>query len=193
MNAPTTPGAPGRQTAAGAPGTLRPRPRPARVEDIPEILRLVRDLADYERSLAEVSATEERLADLLFGANGPGGTPAAFCHVIDADAGPHLAGFALWYLTTSTWLAQHGIYLEDLYVTPEYRGRGYGQALMAELAGICVARGYERLEWSVLDWNTPAIEFYRSLGAVAMDEWTTHRISGEALTTLAAADGHPGA
>jgi ribosomal protein S18 acetylase RimI-like enzyme len=91
---------------------------------------------------------------------------------------------ALWFLNFSTWTGRHGIYLEDLYVRPEFRGRGYGKALLTELARICVARGYRRLEWSVLDWNTPAIEFYKSLGAVPMDGWTVYRLTGEALTAL---------
>jgi GNAT superfamily N-acetyltransferase len=166
------------------------RPRPAHPGDVPEILRLVRELAEYERSLAEVSATEELLHDLLFGGNTPSGAPAAHCHVIDGDPGAEggaarLAGMALWFLNASTWLGRHGIYLEDLYVRPQYRGRGYGQALMATLAAICVERGYARLEWWVLDWNAPAIGFYESLGARAMDEWTVHRITGAELDALA--------
>jgi ribosomal protein S18 acetylase RimI-like enzyme len=164
-------------------------PRPARPGDVPEILRLVRELAEYERSLAEVTATEELLHELLFGGNTPSGSPAAHCHVIEGDPGAdgsdaQLAGMALWFLNASTWLGRHGIYLEDLYVRPQYRGRGYGQALMATLAAICVERGYARLEWWVLDWNTPAIGFYESLGARAMDEWTVHRLTGEALRRL---------
>jgi GNAT superfamily N-acetyltransferase len=110
--------------------------------------------------------------------------------VIDGDPGAEggaarLAGMALWFLNASTWLGRHGIYLEDLYVRPQYRGRGYGQALMATLAAICVERGYARLEWWVLDWNAPAIGFYESLGARAMDEWTVHRITGAELDALA--------
>ncbi len=148
---------------------------------------MVRELAEYERSAHEVLATQEGLAGLLFGGATPSGSPAAFCHVID-DPGSRkgtLAGFALWFLNTSTWTGRHGIYLEDLYVRPEFRGRGYGQALMATLAGICVERGYTRLEWSVLDWNTPALEFYRALGALGMDEWTVHRVAGADLSRLA--------
>jgi ribosomal protein S18 acetylase RimI-like enzyme len=163
----------------------RRRPRPARPEDVPEILRLVRELAEYERSLDEVLATEADVAALLFGDNTPHGAPAAFCHVVDGDGADHLAGLALWFLNTSTWLGRHGVYLEDLYVSPPYRGRGYGRALMAELAAVAVRRGYRRLEWSVLDWNEPAIDFYRSLGATAMDEWTVHRLTGPALAELA--------
>jgi GNAT superfamily N-acetyltransferase len=180
---------------SAAPAGLRPgdeavqprRPRAARSEDVAEILRLVRELADYERSLPEVTATAEDLAALLFGPS----TPAAHCLVIDADEpSGGLAGMALWFLNASTWTGRHGIYLEDLYVSPEYRGRGYGRALMATLAALCRERGYARLEWSVLDWNTPALDFYGSLGARAMDEWTVHRIAGDALAALA--DEQPG-
>jgi ribosomal protein S18 acetylase RimI-like enzyme len=152
---------------------------------VAEILRLVRELAEYERSLDQVVATPTDVESLLFGAQTPHGAPAAYCHVVDGDDPDHLAGFALWFLNTSTWLGRHGVYLEDLYVSPAYRGRGYGQSLMAELAAVAVARGYRRLEWWVLDWNTPAIDFYRSLGAVAMDEWTVHRLTGPALAELA--------
>lgn len=165
-------------------------PRPARPSDVPEILRLVRELAEYERSLPEVSATTDLLHALLFGSNTPTGAPAVFCHVIDGDAGDsRLAGFALWFLNASTWLGRHGIYLEDLYVSPEFRGRGYGRTLMAALARICVDRGYGRLEWWVLDWNTPAIDFYASQGARPMDQWTVHRIDAEALRALAERSG----
>ena len=149
---------------------------------------MVRELAEYERSAHEVLATEEMLADLLFGSNTPSGSPAAHCHVArvpDDRADAPLAGMALWFLNASTWTGRHGIYLEDLYVRPAFRGLGLGQALMAELARICVDRGYARLEWWVLDWNTPAIDFYRSLGARAMDEWTVHRITGPDLDDLA--------
>jgi GNAT superfamily N-acetyltransferase len=168
-----------------------PSPRPATPDDVGEILRLVRELADYERSLPEVVATPELVHDLLFGANTPSGAAAAYCHVVDADTPGRLAAMALWFLNASTWLGRHGIYLEDLYVSPEYRGRGYGRALMSTLAAVCVERGYGRLEWWVLDWNAPAIDFYRSLGAGPMDEWTVHRISGPALAALAAGEAPP--
>ena len=201
MTSPELPaGAPGRDAVTGVPGSvsepgaarapgIRPEVRPARPEDIPEILAMVRELADYERSAHEVRATEQMLADLLFGSNTPSGAPAAYCHVAqaptpDAD-GPALAGMALWFLNASTWRGQHGIYLEDLYVRPAFRGFGLGQALMAELARICIDRGYARLEWWVLDWNTPAIDFYRALGAQSMDEWTVHRITSTHLERLA--------
>ncbi len=192
------PGAPGRDAVTGAPGLPGPASpppptaaaliRPARPEDIPEILAMVRELAEYERSAHEVLATEPMLAELLFGGNTPSGTPAAHCHVAQAPAGHPdgpLAGMALWFLNASTWMGRHGIYLEDLYVRPAFRGLGIGQALMSQLARICVDRGYPRLEWWVLDWNTPAIDFYRSLGAQPMDEWTVHRITGTDLEHLA--------
>lgn len=203
------PGALGRDVVTGAPGSVpgpgtAPTPvpgsgtarppatavvRPARADDVPQILAMVRELADYERSAHEVQATEALLADLLFGGTTPSGTPAAYCHVVqvptDQTDDPALAGMALWFLNASTWTGRHGIYLEDLYVRPEFRGLGLGQALMAELAGICVRSGYARLEWWVLDWNASAIDFYRSLGAQAMDEWTVHRITGTDLEQLA--------
>jgi GNAT superfamily N-acetyltransferase len=153
--------------------------RPARAGDIPAIYQLIRDLAAYERSLHEVTATEQDLAAALLAEQ-----PALFGHVADEDG--RIVGFALWFLNYSTWGGRHGIYLEDLYVVPECRGRGLGKALLAELARICVERGYGRLEWWVLDWNTPARRFYESLGAVAMDEWTVHRLTGPALRALAA-------
>jgi GNAT superfamily N-acetyltransferase len=161
--------------------------RPARAGDVPAIHRLIRDLARYERSLAEVTATEQDLAAALLAE-----PPALFAHVADQDG--RVVGFALWFLNYSTWLGRHGIYLEDLYVAPECRGQGHGRALLAELARICAERGYGRLEWWVLDWNTPARGFYESLGAVAMDEWTVHRLTGPALRALAAGGGTgPGA
>jgi GNAT superfamily N-acetyltransferase len=153
--------------------------RPARAGDIPVIHQLIRDLASYERSLHEVTATEQDLAAALFASQ-----PALFGHVAEQDG--QVVGFALWFLNYSTWGGRHGIYLEDLYVVPESRERGHGKALLAELARICVERGYGRLEWWVLDWNSPARRFYESLGAVAMDEWTVHRLTGPALRALAA-------
>lgn len=152
--------------------------RPAQAADIPAIYQMIRDLATYERGLHEVSATENDLRAALLAAQ-----PSLFAHV--ADDGGRAVGFALWFLSYSTWAGRHGIYLEDLYVKPERRGQGHGQALLAELARICVERGYQRLEWSVLDWNSPALRFYESLGAVPMDEWTVHRLTGPALHALA--------
>ncbi|HEY2549211.1 MAG TPA: GNAT family N-acetyltransferase [Streptosporangiaceae bacterium] len=156
--------------------------RPARPADVPAICQLVRELAEYERAAEQAQATEDDLRAALFGQQ-----PAVFAHV--AETGGQVAGFALWFLNFSTWTGRHGIYLEDLYVTPSMRGHGLGRALLAELAGICVQRGYARLEWWVLDWNTPSIGFYRSLGAVPMDEWTTFRLTGQALSELAARRG----
>ena len=189
-------------TRSTRPGATAPEPRPATPADIPEILRLVRELAEYERALHEVEATQADLHALLFGGNTPSGAAAAHCHVIDAPdptadptpdptadlatAPPRLAGFALWFLNASTWLGRHGIYLEDLYVRPQYRGHGYGLALMRALAQVCVERGYGRLEWWVLDWNRPSRDFYEGLGARAMDEWVPYRLTGEALARLGA-------
>jgi GNAT superfamily N-acetyltransferase len=152
--------------------------RPARPQDVPAIHQLIRELADYEKSLDQVTATEDDLRRSLFAEQ-----PAIFAHVAEQDGA--VVGFALWFLNYSTWLGQHGIYLEDLYVTPAVRGSGLGRALLAELARICVQRGYARLEWSVLDWNEPARGFYRLMGAAAMDEWTVHRLAGPALRALA--------
>lgn len=153
--------------------------RRVRPDDIPAIYQLIRELAEYERSLPEVTGTQDQLHESLFGPD-----PAVFAHVAEHEG--RIAGFALWFLNYSTWLCSHGIYLEDLYVTPELRGHGIGKALLAELADLCVRRGYGRLEWWVLDSNEPARGFYRSLGAVAMDEWTVHRLTGQALAELAA-------
>lgn len=152
--------------------------RAAQPDDVPTILALVRQLASYEREPDAVTATEADLANALFGDE-----PALFGLVAEHEG--ETAGFALWFLNFSTWLGRHGIYLEDLYVRPELRGYGYGRALLVELAAIADARGYGRVEWSVLDWNEPAHRFYASLGAVPMHEWTTWRLTGEALPKLA--------
>jgi GNAT superfamily N-acetyltransferase len=152
--------------------------RTASPDDVPAIHRLVRELAEYERSGDQVVASADDLRRALFGQQ-----PSVFAHVAVHDGA--VAGFALWFLNFSTWTGRHGIYLEDLYVTPELRGHGYGKALLAELARICAERGYARFEWAVLDWNTPAIGFYRALGAAAMDEWTVQRMAGPALRALA--------
>jgi GNAT superfamily N-acetyltransferase len=159
--------------------------RPARADDIPAIHQMILELAEYERSRDEVTATEEDLRRALFAE-----PPALYAHVAEQDGA--LAGFAVWFLNFSTWTGHHGIYLEDLYVKPECRGGGHGRALLAALAGICVERGYPRLEWWVLDWNTPARGFYESLGAVPMDEWTVHRLAGPGLRTLAGEAPQPG-
>lgn len=152
--------------------------REATPQDIPQILELIRLLAEYEREPDAVEASEEGLRELFFGEN-----PSVFAHVID-DPEPgseRLAGMAIWFLNFSTWTGRHGIWLEDLYVREELRGNGYGVALMKHLAAICVERGYGRLEWTALDWNAPALGFYKALGAVRMEEWTTLRLAGQAL------------
>ena len=153
--------------------------RPAQPYDVPEILAMIRELAEYEREPNAVVATEEMLHEALFCES-----PGLFGLIAEEDGVP--VGFALWFRNFSTWLGRHGVYLEDLYVRPEHRGSGHGKALLAELARICVERGYGRFEWWVLDWNTPAIDFYRSIGAEPMDEWTVQRVTGDALTALAA-------
>ncbi|WP_203335790.1 GNAT family N-acetyltransferase [Nocardioides limicola] len=146
-------------------------------DDLTRVVELVHELADYEKAPHECHLTVEQLRDALFGDN-----PALFGHVATVD--DDVVGVALWFLNFSTWRGTHGIYLEDLYVRPGQRGLGLGQRLLQALAQECVARGFERLEWSVLDWNEPAIGFYRSLGAVGMDEWTVHRLTGDALQAL---------
>ncbi|RBY86459.1 GNAT family N-acetyltransferase [Blastococcus sp. TF02A-30] len=153
--------------------------RPIRPGDVPAVVALVRELADYEKALHEVQLTEDQLTERLFG-----GSPALFGHVAVAD--DEVVGMALWFLNFSTWRGTHGIYLEDLYVQPQHRGTGLGKELLRTLAEVCVERGYARLEWSVLDWNTPSIEFYRAAGAVPMDEWTVFRLTDDALATFAA-------
>lgn len=156
--------------------------RSAVVGDVPVIQAMIRELAEYERVPEEARATEEQLREALFGER-----PAAFAHIAQTPEGEPI-GFSLWFLSFSTWRGVHGIYLEDLYVRPGVRGGGHGKALLAELARICVERGYERLEWSVLDWNLSAIDFYRSVGAVSMDEWTVNRLTDDALRKLGGAE-----
>jgi GNAT superfamily N-acetyltransferase len=148
--------------------------RPARPDDVPVVLSLIRELADYEHSLASVEATEPDLQAALFG-----DAPAAYCHV--AEIAGEVVGFALWFLNFSTWVGSHGIYLEDLYVRPSARGTGLGRALLATLVEIARDRGYSRVEWSVLNWNVDAQGFYRSIGALPMDGWTVWRLDGDAL------------
>lgn len=152
--------------------------REAGPADVPVILQLVRELAVYEREPDAVEATEGMLGEALFGV-----APTASCHVATLDG--EVVGFALWYVTFSTWKGLPGLWLEDLFVRPAARGHGLGKALLQELAAVCVERGYPRFEWWVLDWNEPAIGFYRSLGAVPQDEWTVFRVDGEALEQLA--------
>jgi GNAT superfamily N-acetyltransferase len=157
--------------------------RRAEPRDVAEILGMVRDLAVYERLADQAVATEDQFQAALFGSD-----PKAFAHVVEHESADsqHLGGFALWFLNYSTWTGKHGLYLEDLYVRPELRGTGYGKRLLSALAQECVEHDYARFEWSVLDWNEPALGFYRSLGAVAMDEWTVHRVTGDDLRRLAA-------
>lgn len=165
--------------------------RPARPDDLPALLGLVVELATYEREPDAVEATAEQMVLTFFPADGH---PAVFALVAESPAedGPAtqatIVGMAIWYVTYSTWLGRHGIWLEDLYVTPARRGSGAGKALLTELARIAAERGYGRLEWWVLRWNTPSIGFYESLGAEAMDEWAHYRLDGDALTALAASE-----
>lgn len=151
--------------------------RTASADDVAEILAMIRELAEYERAPDAVEADESAVRAALFG-------PAPQAFALIAEAGGRAVGFAVWFVSYSTWTGQHGIYLEDLFVRPAHRGAGHGRALLAELAGIAVRRGYRRLEWAVLDWNTPAIEFYAALGASPMSEWTVWRASGTALAEL---------
>jgi GNAT superfamily N-acetyltransferase len=152
--------------------------RPAAAADADEILALIYELALYEKAPEEAKATKEQILESFFCES-----PQVFCEIVEVDGA--IAGFAIWFLNFSTWQGKHGIYLEDLFVRPEFRGRGFGKALLAHLAALCEERGYGRFQWWVLDWNTPSIDFYKSLGAVAMDEWTVYRVSGQALTELA--------
>ena len=152
------------------------------MEDVPIILELIRDLATYERAPKEVVATQEQLIDVLFGER-----PAA--EVLLAFERESPVGFAVYFFNFSTWLGRPGLYLEDLFVKPERRGKGYGYALLVELAKIARDRGCGRMEWAVLDWNEPAIKFYRALGAKPMDEWTVFRLTGEEISKLADAAG----
>ncbi|MEY3094640.1 MAG: hypothetical protein RLZZ317_1143 [Actinomycetota bacterium] len=154
--------------------------RSARSEESAVILQLIKDLAEYEKAPDQVEATESDLKATIFGKE-----PKVFCDVVEVDG--EIAGMAIWFLNYSTWQGKHGIYLEDLFIKPEYRGRGYGKALLVHLAKLCEEKGYGRFQWWVLDWNSPAIEFYRSLGAEAMDEWTVYRVSGKALKDLGTA------
>lgn len=154
--------------------------REARRDDVPDLTRLVRALAEYEKEPEAAVATNEQFANALFPAQG---SPAASCLVV--ERGEQVVAMALWFPTFSTWTGEQGMWLEDLFVEPEQRGSGIGQALLVRLAQICVERGYPRFEWTVLDWNTPSIEFYRSRGALPQSEWTTFRVTGESLGRLA--------
>ena len=156
--------------------------RRARPGDIDEILAMVRELAEYERLADQAVATPAQFHAAFFGAS-----PSVYAFVVDddPDAGT-LAGFAIYFLNFSTWLGVHGLYLEDLYVRPQFRGRGFGKRLLATMARVCVDEGYGRFEWWVLDWNVDALAVYESIGAVPMDEWTVQRVTGQALIDLAA-------
>ncbi len=154
--------------------------RPARSGEAGLVLSFVKELAEYEKLLHEVVATEDEIAASLFGDN-----PRVFCDIAEWDGEP--VGFALWFYTYSTFRGRHGIWLEDLFVRPGQRGRGIGKALMARLAQRCVAEDLPRLAWWVLNWNEPSRVFYRSIGAKAQDEWTVKRLEGEALAKLGAA------
>jgi len=153
--------------------------RSARPDEAPLVLSFVRELAEYERLLDQVKADETTVQDLLFSAQ-----PRAFCEIAELDGRP--VGFALWFYNVSTFRGSCGIYLEDLYVRPEARGKGAGKALLSTLARRCVAEKLGRLDWAVLSWNTPSIAFYDSLGALSMDDWIVRRLTGEALERLAA-------
>jgi diamine N-acetyltransferase len=153
--------------------------RPARPGDAALIFALVRELAEYEKLLGDVDATEDSLARALFGAE-----PRVFCDIAEWQG--EQCGFALWFMNFSSFRGRHGIYLEDLFVRPSHRGRGVGKALLVNLARRCVENGWTRFEWSVLDWNAPSIAFYKSLGAGILDEWKICRVTGDALTSLAA-------
>lgn len=152
--------------------------RAAVPDDVPAILDLIHQLAEYELEPDAVQNTPSLLHDHLFGDH-----PRVFCHVIDdvVDGTTQVVGMAIWFETYSTWEGLHGIWLEDLFVIPAMRGRGHGKTLLLHLAKLAVERGYSRYEWTVLDWNTPSIEFYESIGAVPMHEWTTYRLDGDAL------------
>jgi GNAT superfamily N-acetyltransferase len=154
--------------------------RPATTADIPTIARLIRGLAEYERLAHAVTLQEEQLAQHLFGAR-------PYAEVLMAEESERVVGIALFFHNYSTFRGQPGIYLEDLFVQPEYRGRGHGKALLLALAGLAVERQCARVEWAVLNWNEPAIEFYQKLGAMPMNEWTTYRLSGDALIAAAGA------
>ena len=164
---------------------LHPAVRPARESDVDRIRELILDLATYERAADQVKVTPAQLRSALFG-------PQPAVHALVAEtSGAEVVGFALYFLSFSTWEGVPGIYLEDLYVAPEARGTGLGKALLQALAALAVARGYPRFEWSVLNWNQPSIDFYEAVGAVPMADWTRYRLSGPALALVAA--GQPGA
>ncbi|EWT02844.1 GCN5 family acetyltransferase [Intrasporangium oryzae NRRL B-24470] len=156
--------------------------RDATAEDLPDLLRLVRELAIYEKEPDAVTATEDHFREVLFPADAG---PTAYALVAEREG--RIVGMAIWFPSFSTWTGRNGLWLEDLFVEPEQRGLGIGKAMLVRLAQVCVERGWTRFEWWVLDWNSPSIEFYRRQGAVAQEEWTTYRVDGDALHRLAGA------
>lgn len=158
------------------------RIRNATPADVTEIFAMVCELAEYEKARHEVQSNEELFTEALFC-----NEPAVWCSILEhqGEHGWEIAGMAIWFRNFFTWTARHSIYLDDLYVREQYRGLGYGKALLQHLAQICVERGYPRLDWWVLDWN-PAVDFYKSIGAISMDDWTVNRLTGEPLERLAA-------
>ena len=152
--------------------------RPATIADLPEIFKYIHALAEYEKAPEEVVLSIDDLKQSFFCEN-----PQVHCLLSEESS--VVTGIAIWHLNYSTWLGKHGLYLEDLFVDPKYRGAGHGKALLVRLAQICIEQGYPRFQWWVLDWNEPAIDFYKSFGAVAMDEWTVFRLSGDPLKKLA--------
>ena len=153
--------------------------REGKISDVQAIHDLIVELAIYEKEPDAVAASVDDIKENLFGKD-----PVAYCHVAEVDG--QVVGIAIWFLNYSTWLGKAGLYLEDLFVKPEFRGSGLGLELMNTLAQLCVDRNYERFQWWVLDWNEPSINFYKSIGAEAMDEWTVYRLSGSALKSFAA-------
>jgi len=161
------------------------RIRPVQPSDVPSLQAMIIELAEYEREPDAVVGTAADLNRALFeGSNTPSGAPALFGHVAEVDG--EIAGMALWFLNYSTWRGQHGIYLEDLYVRPQFRGMGLGRELLSALAQICADRGYPRLDWMVLNWNAPALDFYRGVQAIPMEDWTVYRLTDDALQDLPA-------
>ena len=154
--------------------------RPARPDEAPLIQELIHELAVYEKAPESAQATLAQISGAFFAEH-----PAVFCDMVEDGSGV-VVGLAIWFLNYSTWTGTHGIYLEDLFIRPEARGNGYGKAVLAHLAQICLNRGYHRLQWWVLDWNSDAIGFYKGLGATYMDEWTVMRVDGPALAALSA-------
>lgn len=163
------------------PARTDPRVRAARPADVPRIIELIRGLARYEKAEHEAQMTPDQLNRALFGPQ-----PAAFGLVACDGSDGSVVGYAIYFLSFSTWRGVHGIYLEDLYVEPEHRGTGLGKALLQTLARIAAERGYARVEWSVLTWNTPSIDFYRQIGAEPLDEWMQMRLTDDALSAFAA-------